>query len=477
VIDTTEPESPGWWLDRLFKRLGDRRGHYDHLDRYYNNENGIPVGADKQVKQAYQRLMDVARTNFAELVVEAVRERMQPTGFRTGAAGDELGDKDAWAIWQANSLDADSGLVHTASLSMGLGLTIVGPPPEKGERPLITPEDPREVIVETDPRRRRKVLAGLKVFRDDVASADRAFVYLPGAVWEANRAVPAQSADPWGDNSLIGAGGWEWVTGREVPVRRVPVVPFPNRPRLTSARTRGEFETHLSVLDRINYSVLERLEIATLQAFRQRALKGGPRTDEHGNEIDYDDIFASDPGAIWHLPETAEMWESGQVDLGPILQGIRHDIQDLAAVTRTPLYYLSPDSSSGSAEGAALAREGLVFKAKDRIVEAGEGWEQTMSLAFEFAGDDERAARSAMETIWAPPERWSLAERADAAAKAMAGGMSRREALKTVWQKTPTEIEQIEADLMAEALSAQGAEAIAALVTGGTGTGSQPPVG
>src|SRR5690606_18499210 len=195
TIDTTEPESPGWWLDRLFRRLGDRRGHYDALDRYYVNENSIPVGADKQVGQAYQRLMAVSRTNFAELVVEAVRERMMPTGFRTGAAGDELGDSEAWAIWQANSLDADSALVHAASLSMGLGFVIVGPPPEQGERPLITPEDPREVIVETDPRRRRKVLAGLKVFRDDVASVDRAFVYLPGAVWEANRAVPAQSAD------------------------------------------------------------------------------------------------------------------------------------------------------------------------------------------------------------------------------------------------------------------------------------------
>src|SRR5690606_40377913 len=80
--------------------------------------------------------------------------------------------------------------------------------------------------------------------------------------------------------------------------------------------------------------------------------------------------------------------------------------------------------------------------------------------------------------IWAKPERWSLSERADAAAKAMAGGLSRREALRTVWQFTPTQIEQIEADLAAEALMAQGAEAMATLVTGsGTGTPGEQPAG
>jgi hypothetical protein len=58
----------------------------------------------------------------------------------------------------------------------------------------------------------------------------------------------------------------------------------------------------------------------------------------------------------------------GQVDLGPVRQAIRDDVQDLAAVTRTPLFYLTPDAANGSAEGASLAREGLVFKTEDRIV-------------------------------------------------------------------------------------------------------------
>src|SRR5690606_2312968 len=233
---------------------------------------------------------------------------------------------------------------------------------------------------------------------------------------------------------------------------QVPVVPFPNRPKLGRAVTRGEFETHLSVLDRINYTVLQRVEIATLQAFRQRALKGGPTHDENGEEIDYDDIFAMEPGSIWHIPDTADLWESGQVDLGPIRMAIRDDIQDLAAVTRTPLFYLTPEAANGSAEGASLAREGLVFKAADRLAETTAPWARVMQLAFLFEGDEQRASLPDLEVLWAPPERHSLAERADAAAKAIAGGVPWRTVMTDIWQFDPAQVDRMEAERATDAL-------------------------
>jgi hypothetical protein len=464
-IDTTEPMSPGWWLARLLKRLGEKRDHYDLLDSYYDGTHDIPSHATREVSNAYRRLMDVSRTNWAELIVEAVRERMQVVGFRTGAGGDRLGDQDAWRIWQGNSLDADASLVHAASLSMGMAYVIVGPvDPETGV-PLITPEDPREVIVETDPRRRRKVIAGLKTYRDDVAGVDRAYVYLPGVVYRAVR------ASRYGYDVRPGPGGWEWdgdpqTYGPQI----VPVVPFPNRPKLGRDVTRGEFETQLSVLDRINYSVLQRVEIATLQAFRQRAIKSDdlPDTDEDGNPIDYDDLFAADPGALWRLPATAEIWESGQVDLGPVRMAIRDDVQDLAAGTRTPLFYLTPEAANGSAEGAALAREGLIFKTRDRLVEVGEAWETVESHAFRFLGDDVRASRPDMEVIWASPERRSLAEKA---------GLSLRKVRETVWDLTPQEIEELERDDAAEALRAQAVALTMEVLGGGAGADGQPAAG
>lgn len=450
MIDTTTPNSPGWWLKRLAERLDDTSKRVDMLDEYLRCENGIPITASKAVREAYRRLMRMARTNFAELLVEAVRERMEPVGFRTGAAGDDLGDAEAWRIWQANALDADCELVHAAMLGLADGFVIVGPVDREIDAPLITPEDPRQVVVEPDPRRRRRALAAAKFFVDDWTGNDAAYLYLPGGV------VLTASRDR-GQTGFQGfaheVSQWTFTREQQLPAPVIPVVRFGNRLDMFG-RSRGEFESHIGLLDRINYTILSRLEIATLQAFRQRALKGAPSEDEHGNEVNYDDIFEADPGAMWLLPEGSDLWESGSVDLGPIRQAIRDDIVDLAAVSRTPLYYLSSDATNGSAEGASLAREGLVFKTKDRLKAAGESWEQVMSLAFTFAGDSERARRTGMEVIWAAPERYSLAERFDAASKAKAAEVPWRTAMAEVLQYTPQQIANMEAERASDLLLA-----------------------
>jgi hypothetical protein len=337
---------------------------------------------------------------------------------------------------------------------MGMGYVIVGGVDEEIGAPLITPEDPREVIAVHDPIRRRKTVAALKVFTDDVEGRDRAFLYLPGFVFYASRRTQ--------EGQNLDASGWEWDDNAyaALPAPVVPVVAFPNRDSLTGCMGTGEFQPHLGLLDRINYTILNRIEIATLQAFRQRGVKGVPDRDEDGNEIDYDDIFAADPGALWVLPASAEIWESGQVDLGPVRLAIRDDVQDLAAVTRTPLFYLTPEAANGSAEGASLAREGLVFKAQDRILNAGESLEQVMALAFLFAGDTTRAKRGDMEVLWSPPERFSLAERYDAASKAQAAGVPWRTVMSDILQFSPQQVERMEAERGADLLLQPQANAV-----------------
>jgi hypothetical protein len=449
MLDTVEPASPGWWAERLLRKLTERAPHYAMLDRYYRCQNGIPVYATRAVREAYQRLMEIARTNFAELVVEAPRERMEPVGFRTGAADDELGDREAWRIWQANELDADWALLARCQLAMGDAYAIVGGVDPDTAAPVISIEDPRQVVTESDPVRRRKTIAALKAYRDDVAGADVLYLYLPGRVYRAARAAPDAVAI-----SSVEGFEWEDPAGAPLPEAVVPVVRFANNPDLLTGASFGEFEPHLSVLDRINFGVLQRLEIATMQAFRQRGIKGVPDVDYDGEPIDYGDVFAADPGALWILPETAEIWESGQVDLGPIRQAVRDDVMDLAAVTRTPLFYLTPDAADGSAEGAALAREGLVFKTRQRLAQAGESLEQVMSLCFLFAGDDQRAARRDLEVLWADPERRSLAEKADAAGKLLAAGVPWPQVMTDVMQYSPQAVARMQAQRASEALLA-----------------------
>jgi hypothetical protein len=421
-IDASVPYSPGWWLRRLAAKLldSDRQRRLELLDSWYTGEPPLPVGAEN-AREAYRAFQRLARSNFAELIVEAPRERMRPIGIRTSADGDETGDAEAWRIWQRAGLDVESAEVHRTQLSLGNAFVIVGALDPDTKVPAITAEDPRQVVTEHDPVHQRRILAALKLFDDDIAGQSVAYVYLPGRVHVARTTRrPPQSNLPGvvrltpqfnvADYDWDGDLGGE--DGQEIPAGLMPVVRFRN------ARGVGEFEPHVDLLGRINHMVLQRMMIATLQAFRQRAVKGLPLRDEAGNIINYNDIFSADPGALWQLPEGAEMWESGQVDLAGILASVRADVQNLAAVTRTPLHMLDPGAENQSAEGAALARESLVFKVEDRIARASAGWSQVMAAAFQWMGDAIRADLNKLHLMWAPPQRYSLAERYSAASQA-----------------------------------------------------------
>lgn len=443
AIDSSKVGSPGWWLNSLMKRLASNRPRYQKLEDYYCGEPDLPIPYDGSLKLAYKRLISLARMNYAELAVEAVRERLNPNGFLLSNGDDSEGAKQLWNIWQSNHMDADWMLSARASLVMGNSYMIVG----KNENgPLITCEDPREVITAHEAIDRRKTIAALKIFNDPNYGTPIAYLFLPGVVYRAEG--PSQQLNEFQNVS----SSWSFVDQQLTLDGIVPVVAFPNNPNIFG-RGYGEFEKHLGLLDRINYTILTRLEIATMQAFKQRGITGVPDVDAEGVEIDYKDVFRADPGAMWLLPEGSSIWESGQTDLNGIRTTIRDDVQDFAAVTRTPLFYLTPDANNGSAEGASLAREGLIFKTKDRIRQAAESLEIVASLALRFAGEDARA-NSLIQTLWDDPERFTLSEKFDAATKALSAQVPWETVMSSVLQYTPPEIAQMQSQRASDALQA-----------------------
>jgi hypothetical protein len=144
---------------------------------------------------------------------------------------------------------------------------------------------------------------------------------------------------------------------------------------------------------------------------------------------------------VWQLPENVDLWESETTDLRPLLEAIKADLERLAAATKTPLHMISAGGVNQSAEGAQLQREGLVFKAEDRIARLRPSWNQVASLMLLVMGDPGRADLAKLWTIFAPPERLSLTERADAASKA-AADLSLKTRLIKIWQLTPADAER-----------------------------------
>ena len=426
----------------MLKSLAKEQAQFNLLERYYDGDAPLPEGAEGQ-SRAYRRFQRKARLNMAQLSVAAVRERMRIAGFRTGADDDENGDDVARRLWKSNNLDVYSSDLHTNFLKFGEAYAIVGMPAGR-EYPLVTVEDPRQVHAVTSPEDPSQVLAAVKVFSD--GGAHHAYFYYSDEILVFRK--PGDSSPYDTDNWLFD----EEASGPN-PLGEVPVVKF------TNADDKGEYEPYLDIIDRINHMILQRLIIATTAAFKQKWVQGDfPTHDQDGNEIDYNGLFEAGPGAMWVLPPDAQLGQLDQSGMQDIISAVRADIQDFAAVTRTPMHYLSPEGANQSAEGASLAREGLVFKTEDRIARATVGWSRVMSLMFKWMGDDERANLLDLEPLWKPAERYSLSERADANTKFQDVPFNSR--MKLVGQFTPAEVAEMEVEKAGEDLITQ------ALLTG-----------
>lgn len=457
-VDT--PRSPAWWLKVLATELQDRRHGRARgkvwsrslgkpqrirpgIDMLHDHLTGDPPlpGCAEGWKDGFREVVRLGRLNVAALITEAKADRMPLRGFRTAAAGDELGDVRARDIMRETNLLVKASEVHEGFLALADSYVMLTP--KKGERqvPIVTAEDARECITAEDPAT-GETLAALKLYRDDWDSGDVAHLFIrdpdDGTVDHYRARKPGSTSITAGRWVL--SRSWTWDGDPEkVPENLMPVIRFRNRHGV------GEYERHLDTLDRINDQILNKLVIAKLQAFRQRAVKGLPthRKVREGDkivekEIDYSDAFIAGPGELWQIPPEAEFWESEALDFRPLLESIKDDLEHLAAVTSTPLHIITPDAASGSAEGAGLMREQHVYAVENRRLHADRPWALVMAGCFALMGDKKRAVASKIEPLWGPAERYSLAERADASSKAER--LPTEAVLRDIWQYDPAEI-------------------------------------
>lgn len=431
--------SPDQWLARLTKAMDDRAARLALLRSYLEGDAPLPEGAEG-CRDAYKDFQKKARTNFGELAVEAVTDRLIPAGF---ALPDSEGDDDTLrAIVKRNRLMI--GVADAIRDMVGLSHGYLMVSEESPRRALVTYERPEQTITEQSAYRPDQVRAGLKVYRDEIDGFDVAKLHLPGIVHTYYRELRDEGGF---DRRLIRVqNDWTYAGSEETGLRFVPIFPFVNRGGL------GEFETHTDVLDRINWDILQRLVITAMQAYRQRATKGDlPPEDEQGNEIDYAEMFKPGPGALWQLPEGVELWESQQVDLTSILAATKDDITHFAAVTRTPMSVMMPDGANQSAEGASFAKEGLVFKAADRRDRANAALTRALGAALAIERGEPDVIDD-VEVSWLPVERQSLAERADAATKAQ--DLPWRTRMTDIWQFSADRVDDMESERAADALNA-----------------------
>lgn len=448
-IDTDEPGSPGWWLLTLAVELHNRRSGRVGTRKFARGtlypsrvrpglqllqdylEGDPPLREDIHSGWAapFRQFLRMGRMNIAPKLVSSTSNRMGLRDFRTAAADDELGDAVARDLMKHNKLRLRARQVHDWMLGLGDAYTIITPPDATRAWSLITAESPMQCITAEDPATGRTV-AGLKMFRDELSGADFAYLFLPGELYVARADVVTSTL--FRSHGFTLSDRWDWDFDRfdDIPGGKIAMVRFGNKDG------RSEIEGQLDHLDRINDKVFNEWWIGKIQAFRQRALEMPEQTDEDddadlgetGDGLDLSDpasltgddlagIFTSAPDALWQIPKGAKIWESQPADLRQLVDSIKAELQWLAFTSTKPLHTITPDAANGSAEGASTQREEHVYDIGDRRDRAEDAWAETMAMAFEFQGDTERADVTRIEVIWGPAERYSLAERADAAAK------------------------------------------------------------
>jgi len=482
IADVKEPGSVGWWINRLASQLSREQRRFRVLEAYHSGRPPLAWGS-QDIRRNFYRFQQMSRTNFACVIEEAPCERIAIRAVRTAADDDADGDDVAWQLVRANSLQSTFGTAARWAKRFGRSYLATAHPDVDGGPAIITVEDPRQMITEEDPLRPGVQRAALKMYHDDQDGLDVVILWLPGQKWVATRPrVTSGRANR--DGSILGQvepariswtpstftmrpvkadGDPEGWYSEEYDDQEIPVDPILNRDGI------GEFELHTDLLDRINHNVLNRVVTATLQAFRQRALKQSsdpgveqlPEKDEAGNVIDYSDVLEAGPDRVWLLPPGADLWESAGTDLMGILQSNKDDILTLSAVTKTPLSMFTPDAISQSAEGAALTREGLTFKVEDFWLAGGAALSRTIARGFRYMGDTARGDAARVEISWKPAERRSLSEMASAASQ-VSGTLTWEQTQEVVWQQDPAQIRRAKAQRAEDLVLAQQMAALAA---------------
>lgn len=345
-----KPGSPQWWVRRLDRDLSRRKPTMERWDRYYDGDHPL-VFATERFKEAFGGQFKELADNWMALVVDSVEERLNVEGFRF-AAGDDgsmSADGDAWYLWQANNLDADSGLAHTEALVCSSAYALVDPTVSVAERvgkdvPLVTIEHPTEMIVATSPERRRERTAALKRWVDD-DGRHLATLYLPDTVFKLERY----------------RGSWRPRDGAKAEVANpfgvVPVVPLTNRTRLLGPG-KAEHANVIPLQDAVNKLVADMIVASEFAAFFQRWATGiDVPLDTAGAPVAPFDVGLDK--LLWNSNPEARFGAFPAADLGNYVKAIELAIQHIASQSRTPPHYLLGQAGSFPS-GEALALDTLV---------------------------------------------------------------------------------------------------------------------
>lgn len=447
VVGDDEPGGDGMALTLLVDRMVKRIPMLCTLKTFYDGQEvipskSIPKSVNMKGYAVYQRFLDVCSMDFAKAIADAVIHRQRPTGFRL-IADRTMRSTAADDEWDLNRMELKSRQMFHDYSVYGAAYAMIDGADEHNRIKVLSPwtcavsdDDDSAVYYWYSEADSMECLTLYRLIRNPDGSVKT--VYCRNARREVQKRTLYFEEDAEDIYELANDDSkqppslqpvFEWVEdhpnskGLEFAAECgcLPVV------RMGAPGGKGQFEPHVRALSGIDQQRFQRFCIQELQAFKQRAVSIDnlqmtyKETDPQvmygqanaGDPVDFSQMFEQGPDALWLVPGDAKFWESSPVDVSSLVNAVAADVKQLAASSGTPLDILSPDVA-GSAEGASLKREGLVFKVEDANARANDAFVRLMRMAL-VADKHKDAADDRFETVWKPINPPSALEQAQAA--------------------------------------------------------------
>ncbi|WKW87228.1 portal protein [Mycobacterium phage Chargerpower] len=379
---------------------------------YYEAERR-PEAIGVTVPPQMQTLL--AHVGYPRLYVDSIAERQAVEGFRLADA--DQPDETLWQWWQANDLDIEAPLGYTDAYVHGRSyITLAMPDPQLDPTwdpkiPKIRVEPPTRMHATIDPRI-GKVSRAIRVAYDE-----------KGNEIQAATLYTLNDTFGWFKDSN---GEWqEWFSVTH-GLQAVPVVPLPNRTRLSDLYGTTEITPELrSMTDAASRILMLMQATAELMGVPQRLIFG-IKPEEIGVDSETGQtMFDAYLARILAFEDAdGKIQQFSAAELANFTNALDQIAKQVAAYTGLPPQYLSTAADNpASAEAIRAAESRLIKKVERKNLIFGGAWEEAMRLAWRMAkGGDVPPNMLRMETVWRDPSTPTYAAKADAAVKLYGAG-------------------------------------------------------
>ena len=415
-----------------------RRDDYELARRYYQGDHDTAI-TDRLKKFLPPRL--AFRDNFMNVVVDSLAERLEVIGFEIE---NEAVSEWVWDLWNRNRMVYTQNVIHAETAMLGDSYLLCDWDDEN-QRPRWTHQMAEMIIPHYDESSRTIDWASKKWFqhphigeeaetRLNLYYADRVEKYV------AQRGVWRRYQD-----DIDEAWPVPWLDSAGQPLG-VPLIHFRNRP-MGSDFGQSEILNVIPMQDLLNKTLIDLTMILDTLAFPQRYTLN---VNHNSSRLD---IM---PGSVAEFHSEYDggsvgQWQAATVD-GP-LKAIESLVQHIAGTTRTPQHLFQIMGGAPSGEALKTAESGLVNKARQRMVNYGNSWEDCVVMAMKiqaaFGPAQPEIDEGSIRTTWDDPETRNEQSHLEVMKSKMELGITKHQ----IWREMgydQQQIDDMESDVAAE---------------------------